>query len=66
MPKLKTARGAARRFRRTANGYKHKRTGKNHLLTKKGQKRKRQLRGFKNVSAADASKLDRMLPYDAR
>ena len=66
MPKIKTARGAAKRFRRTANGYKHKRTGKNHLFTKKAQKRKRQLRGFNDVSAADTRKLDRMLPYDAR
>ena len=41
MPKLKTNRGAAKRFRRTANGYKHRRAYKNHILTKKGPKRKR-------------------------
>ena len=46
MPKLKTNRGAAKRFRRTANGYKHRRAYKNHILTKKGPKRKRQLRGL--------------------
>ena len=46
MPKLKTNRGAAKRFRRTANGYKHRRAYKNHILTKKASKRKRQLRGL--------------------
>ncbi|MCY4142582.1 MAG: 50S ribosomal protein L35 [Gammaproteobacteria bacterium] len=66
MPKLKTHRGAAKRFRRTSTGYKHKRTGKNHLQTKKSQQRKRQLRGFKAVSPGDTAKLDALLPYDAR
>ena len=45
MPKLKTKRGAAKRFRRTAKGYKHRASLRNHILTKKSQKRKRQLRG---------------------
>ncbi len=54
MPKLKTNRGAAKRFRRTAKGFKHKQTNKNHILTKMSSKRKRQLRGMENVSAADA------------
>ena len=66
MPKIKTHSGAAKRFRRTSNGYKHKRTGKNHLQTKKSQQRKRQLRGFKNLSESDVSKVDDLLPYDAR
>ena len=35
MPKLKTHRGAAKRFRRTATGFKRKQTNKNHILTKK-------------------------------
>ena len=43
MPKLKTHRGAAKRFRRTATGFKRKQTNKNHILTKKAPKRKRQL-----------------------
>ena len=62
MPKLKTRRGAAKRFRPTAKGYKHKRTNKNHLFTSKSAKHKRQLRGFAAVSDADTSLVDRMLP----
>lgn len=62
MPKLKTRRGAAKRFRRTAKGYKHKRTNKNHLFTSKSAKHKRQLRGFAPVSDADTPLVDRMLP----
>ena len=45
MPKMKTNRGAAKRFRVTANGkVKHKKKFRRHILTKKAQKRKRQLR----------------------
>lgn len=66
MPKMKTNRGAAKRFRRTANGYKHKQTNKNHILTKKAQKRKRQLRGMEAVAKADVPALRRLLPTKAR
>ncbi len=66
MPKLKTNRGAAKRFRRTAKGFKHKQTNKNHILTKMSSKRKRQLRGMENVSPADAPLIRRMLPTKAR
>ena len=66
MPKLKTKRGAAKRFRRTSSGFKHRRTNRNHILTKKAQKRKRQLRGFEAVSPADTPSLKRMLPKKAR
>jgi len=66
MPKMKTNRGAAKRFRRTAKGFKHKRTGKNHFFTSKPQKRKRQLRGFNEVSRADRKSVERMLPGKAR
>ncbi len=66
MPKLKTKRGAAKRFRRTASGFKHRKTNRNHILTKKPQKRKRRLRGFEDVSAADTPNLKRMLPKKAR
>jgi large subunit ribosomal protein L35 len=66
MPKLKTNRGAAKRFRRTANGYKHRRAYKNHILTKKGPKRKRRLRGLGPCSPSDVGLLDRMLPKKAR
>ena len=66
MPKLKTNRGAAKRFRRTANGFKHKQTNKNHILTKKATKRKRQLRGMEGVAKADVPAVRRMLPKKAR
>ena len=66
MPKLKTKRGAAKRFRRTGSGFKHRRTNRNHILTKKAKKRKRRLRGFEQVSAADVASLKRMLPKKAR
>ncbi len=66
MPKLKTNRGAAKRFRRTASGFKHRKVNRNHILTKKPQKRKRQLRGLEKVSAADRARLHSMLPKKAR
>jgi len=66
MPKLKTNRGAAKRFRKTASGYKHRKAFRNHILTKKAQKRKRQLRGLDDVAAADVPALRRMLPKKAR
>ena len=66
MPKLKTNRGAAKRFRRTAKGYKHRASFRNHILTKKAPKRKRQLRGLQEVSQSDVERLDRMLPTKSR
>ena len=66
MPKLKTNRGAAKRFRRTAKGFKHKRTNKAHILTKMAPKRKRHLGGFKGVSAADVAAIRRLLPKKGR
>ena len=45
MPKMKTRRGAAKRFKATANGFKRKQAFKRHILTKKSAKRIRQLRG---------------------
>ena len=62
MPKMKTHRGASKRFRRTSTVFKHKQTKKNHSLTKKAPKRKRQLRGMEGVAAADVPALVRMLP----
>jgi len=65
MPKLKTSRGAAKRFGRTATGqYKHKQSHLRHILTKKGAKRKRKLRQRDIVEAPDAGHLRRLLPYD--
>lgn len=66
MPKLKTDRGAAKRFRRTAKGYKHRQSNRNHILTKKASKRKRHLRGLDDVSSADTRVIDRLLPKKAR
>jgi len=66
MPKMKTNRGAAKRFRRTPTGYKHKQTNRNHILTKKAQKRKRQLRGLEGVAKADVRAVNRLLPTKAR
>ncbi|MGB8695328.1 50S ribosomal protein L35, partial [Acinetobacter sp.] len=42
MPKMKTRRGAAKRFKATANGIKRKQAFKRHILTKKSAKRIRQ------------------------
>jgi len=66
MPKLKTDRGAAKRFRRTAKGYKHRQANRNHILTKKAPKRKRQLRGLEGVAAADTKMINKLLPKKAR
>ncbi|HSH48756.1 MAG TPA: 50S ribosomal protein L35 [Halomonas sp.] len=63
MPKIKSNSGAAKRFKKTANGIKHKQSFRSHILTKKSTKRKRQLRGMKQVHAADAPLVRRMLPY---
>ena len=61
MPKLKIHSGAAKRFKKTSSGYKRKSAYKNHILTKKTTKRKRQLRGVELVKAADKPLVDRML-----
>lgn len=61
MPKLKTNRGAAKRFRATASGYKCRRTNRNHILTKKSTKRKRHLRETGRVCESDMRSVARML-----
>ncbi len=63
MPKLKSVRGAAKRFKATANGYKHRATGRNHIMTKMTTKRKRHLRGATAVDKVDCPSIDQMLPY---
>ena len=60
--KIKTRRGAAKRFSKTANGFNHKQAGKRHILTKKSAKRIRQLRPMSMVSAADTGRVLAMLP----
>jgi len=64
MPKIKTNRAAAKRFRKTATGkFKAGHAFKSHILTKKSTKRKRNLRGPNHVRACDAGHVARMLPY---
>jgi large subunit ribosomal protein L35 len=64
MPKLKSHRGAAKRFKRTASGkFKRSSAFKRHILSTKTTKRKRGLRGTTLVAEQDQAALDRMLPY---
>jgi large subunit ribosomal protein L35 len=64
MPKLKTNRAAAKRFKRTAKGgFKRARSHLRHILTKKSQKRKRQLRGTTTVHETDTNRLIQLLPH---
>ena len=67
MPKMKTHRGAAKRFRSTGTGkFKRSKAYKSHILTKKSTKRKRKLDTPTTVSSSDQRKVERMLPYGAR
>ena len=64
MPKLKTHRGAAKRFKKTGTGkFTRASEFKRHILTSKTTKVKRHLRGDKAVADQDAAKLRLMLPY---
>ncbi len=64
MPKIKTNRGAAKRFKRTASGgFKRNQSHRRHILTKKSTKRKRQLRSPEMIAEADNRMVRRMLPY---
>ena len=61
MPKMKTNRGAAKRFKKTATGYKFKQAGLRHILTKRRTKVKRHLRAKCRVAASDIRSVKRML-----
>jgi len=63
MPKMKTKRGAAKRFKATAGGFKRGQSHKRHILTKKSTKRKRQLRSDALVAAVDTPMVSRLMPY---
>jgi large subunit ribosomal protein L35 len=64
MPKLKTHKGAAKRFRTTATGkVKRGHSHARHILTSKTAKRKRILDIDVMVSEADEDRVKRMLPY---
>ncbi|NJD07487.1 MAG: 50S ribosomal protein L35 [Methylococcaceae bacterium] len=64
MPKMKTNRGAAKRFRKTASGgFKCSHSHRRHILTKKSTKRKRQLRATGALHASDVKSASRLMPY---
>lgn len=64
MPKMKTNRAAAKRFKRTGSGkFKFSKSHANHILTKKTTKRKRGLRQGEVVDQTNEKALKRMLPY---
>ncbi|HEV8122252.1 MAG TPA: 50S ribosomal protein L35 [Candidatus Polarisedimenticolia bacterium] len=64
MPKQKTKRGAAKRFRLSSRGkIKRSRAYKRHILTSKSTKRKRHLDVDTQVSASDTRRVRAMLPY---
>jgi len=63
MSKLKTNRGAAKRFKKTGTGkIRRNRAYHTHILTKKTRKRKRKLRRGTLVSSADMNRVSRLLP----
>ena len=63
MPKLKSNRGAAKRFRVTKGGVKCASANRRHILTKKTTKRKRHLRAGMMVRDEDMGRITQMLPY---
>jgi large subunit ribosomal protein L35 len=64
MPKLKTHRGAAKRFKKTGTGkFKRSQSHLRHILTKKSTKRKRHLREPALIHKSDEAVIARMLPY---
>lgn len=64
MPKMKTKRGAAKRFKvRGSGSIKRGQAFKRHILTKKTTKNKRQLRGTTAVHDADVASVKQMLPF---
>lgn len=64
MPKMKTLKAAAKRFKRTASGkFLRHHAYHSHILTKKSAKRKRHLRRVAPVSGANRTSVARTLPY---
>lgn len=64
MPKMKTSRAAAKRFKLTGTGkLKRAKAYKSHILTKKSQKRKRNLRKSTVVDATNVKSMKKALPY---
>lgn len=64
MPKIKTCRGAAKRFKTTGSGrVKRAKAYRRHILSHKGRKRKRQLRSDTLVAAVDETNIKKLIPY---
>ena len=64
MPKMKTSRAAAKRFKKTGTGQlKRMKAYKNHILTKKTTKRKRNLRKAALVDSTNVENMKKILPY---
>ncbi|NIO05839.1 MAG: 50S ribosomal protein L35 [Proteobacteria bacterium] len=64
MPKLKTNKGAAKRFNRTGKGkIKRQKAFANHILTKKSPKRKRSLRAGGFVHRTNVKEIKKLIPY---
>lgn len=64
MPKIKTKRAAAKRFKKTAGGnLKRNKAFKSHILTKKTTKRKRNLRKATMTDATNVKNMKKILPY---
>lgn len=61
MPKMKTVSGATKRFKKTANGFKHRAANRNHINTKMSGKRVRSLRAQRQVNASDVASVKKML-----
>ena len=64
MPKIKTNRGAAKRFRKTSTGkVRRKKAFASHILTKKSRKRKRTLRTSTLVDKTNSKAIKKLIPY---
>ncbi len=64
MPKMKTNRGAAKRFKKTGSGkIKRNKAFASHILTKKSTKRKRGLRKGDLVDPSNVKSIKKILPY---
>ena len=64
MPKMKTSRAAAKRFKKTGTGQlKRNKAYKSHILTKKTQKRKRNLRKATVLDQSNVKNMKKILPY---
>lgn len=65
MPKMKTNRAAAKRFKRTASGrFKRAKANRGHLSASKPTKRQRHLRKTAHVDKTDEGRVKCLLPYD--